>query len=229
VRQGDTGIGAATVFGGASLGTPGTSPATVLKVFADPAAQPGALFGAGLASPGDVNADGLPDYFVAARSYDVDSTLLNVGTIWAFTSIAPPRPPTPITTTPTPVPTPASVQLPTPKPLPAARKGKLSARVTAADLRAPFRFITKGRLTLPIGVPKANCTGKVSVQVKRGSTTISTRRVFLRKDCTYSVQVSFADARRFAGVKKLKFTARFLGNARVLPTAAAPRFGRVRR
>jgi len=237
VRAGGNGIGAVTAFSGASLGTPGTNPATVLKVFADPAAQPGALFGAGIASPADVNADGLPDYFVAARSYDVDSTLLNVGTIWAYTSIAPPRPPTTTTTTPTttPPPTtipppPASVQVPVPKP-PTPRKGRISARVLeAADLRAPFRFTTTGRLTLPRGVAKANgCKGKVSVQVKRGSTTISTRRVSLRKDCTYSVRVTFVDAKRFAHVKSLKFTARFLGNALVLPATASPRFARVRR
>lgn len=37
----------------------------VLKVIQDPANQTGALFGSSIASPGDVNADGLPDYFVS--------------------------------------------------------------------------------------------------------------------------------------------------------------------
>jgi hypothetical protein len=68
----------------------------------------------------------------------------------------------------------------------------------------------------------------VSVQVKRESTTISTRRVALRKDCTYSVRVSFANARRFASVKQLKFTARFVGNTVVSPAKAPARFARVR-
>jgi hypothetical protein len=115
-------------------------------------------------------------------------------------------------------------------PPPARRKGKLSARVTKADLRAPFKFTTSGRLTLPSGVAKsAGCTGRVSVQVKRGSATISTRRVTLRKDCTYSVRVSFANTRRFASVKRLKFTARFVGNKLVSPTVAPARFARIRR
>ena len=107
----------------------------------------------------------------------------------------------------------------------------LSARVTpSADLRASFRFVTSGRLTLPIGVAKSvGCKGRVSVQVKRGSVTLSTRRVTLRKDCTYAVTVSFANARRFARVKRLKLTARFAGNARVLPATAPARFARVRR
>lgn len=100
----------------------------------------------------------------------------------------------------------------------------------AVDLRAPFRFRISGRLTLPSGVAKSvGCTGRVSVQVKRGSVTLSTRRVALRKDCTYAVSVSFANARRFAQVKRLKFTARFVGNSRVSPTTAPARFARVQR
>ncbi len=155
-----------------------------------------------------------------------------------------PRPVKP-TPTPTPTPTPPPTPTPTPPiapvvnpigggvtppPPPARRKGKLSAQVTKADLRAPFNFTTSGRLTLPSGVAKsAGCTGRVSVQVKRGSATISTRRVALRKDCTYSVRVSFVNARRFALVKQLKFTARFVGNTLVSPTVAPARFARIRR
>jgi len=114
---------------------------------------------------------------------------------------------------------------------PARRRGKLSARVTpAADRRGPFRFRISGRLTLPSAITRSvGCTGRVSVQIKRGSTTLSTRRVTLAKDCTYSTRVLFANARRFARAKRLKFTARFLGNNRVLPTTAAARFARVRR
>jgi hypothetical protein len=114
---------------------------------------------------------------------------------------------------------------------PARRRGTLSARVTpAADRRAPYRFRTSGRLTLPSAITRAvGCTGRVSVQVKRGSATLSTRRVTLAKDCTYSARVLFVNTRRFARAKRLKFTARFLGNNRVLPTTAAARFARVRR
>ena len=100
----------------------------------------------------------------------------------------------------------------------------------AADLRPAFTFTTSGRLTLPRGVSQAvGCRGRVSVQVKRGGTTISTRRASLRRNCTYSLRVSFANRRRFATLKRLKFTVRFLGNARVAPTTAPVRYARVRR
>jgi hypothetical protein len=111
------------------------------------------------------------------------------------------------------------------------RRGILSARVSPArDLRAPFVFRISGRLTLPAGVPAATaCRGRVSVQIKRGRTTISTRRASLTRSCTYRVRVSFANRRRFGSAKQLKFTARFGGNARVLPRTAGARFARVRR
>ncbi len=114
---------------------------------------------------------------------------------------------------------------------PARRRGKLSARVTPrADVRAPFRFTTRGKLTLPSGLAKSiGCKGRVSVQVKQRAVTLSTRRATLRKDCTYSVRVTFKNARRFRGVRSLKFTARFLGNPQVFRATAPSRFARVRR
>ena len=115
---------------------------------------------------------------------------------------------------------------------PTRRSGRLSATVTPArELRAPFSFRTRGTLTLPSAITKlVGCIGRVSVQVKRGNVTISTRRVTLSKSCTYSSRVTFANSRRFGRtIKRLKFTARFLGNARVLPTAATPRYSRIRR
>jgi len=138
----------------------------------------------------------------------------------------PPPPSTPPTTPPGVTPKP-----PSPPSSVVRRRGRLSATVTkAVDLRAPFRFRTSGRLTLPSGIAKSvGCKGRVSVQVKRGTVTLSTRRVFLRKDCSYAVTVSFANARRFARVKRLRFTARFAGNPRVSPTTAPARFARVRR
>ena len=114
---------------------------------------------------------------------------------------------------------------------PARRRGKLSARVTpTADQRGPFRFRISGRLTLPTGITRSvGCKGRVSVQIKRGSATLSTRRVTLAKDCSYSARVVFANARRFARAKRLKFTVRFLGNTRVSLTTATARYARVRR
>ncbi len=135
----------------------------------------------------------------------------------------PPPPPPPAAVTPPPPPPPAGA--------PAQRRGSLSARVTPSrDLRVPFVFRTSGRLTLPSGMTRAQgCKGRVSVQVKRGGTTISTRRVSLTSSCTYSVRVSFGNSRRFGSSKRLKFTARFLGNALVLRDTAPSRFARVRR
>lgn len=123
---------------------------------------------------------------------------------------------------------------PRPPPPPAAAtrgRGRLTVRVTPRrDLRTPYRFTTSGRLTLPRGVaPSAGCRGRVSVQVKRGRTTISTRRVFLRRNCMFRSVVTFRNRVRFASRRSLRFTVRFLGNARVLPVTAAARFARVRR
>jgi hypothetical protein len=102
-------------------------------------------------------------------------------------------------------------------------------RVTPrSDLRPPYRFRASGRLTLPRGMTAtAGCRGRVSVQVKRGGTTISTRRVFVRRNCTFSSVVAFRTRARFASSTRLRFTVRFLGNARVAPVTAAARFARV--
>jgi len=144
----------------------------------------------------------------------------------------PPPPPPPVAPPPPPPPPPGVAPAPPPAPGPAARRlGRLSAAVTPArDLSGPFRFRTFGRLTLPSGIARSvGCSGRVSVQIKRGGVTISTRRVSLRSNCTYSVGVSFANRRRFGRVKRLTFTVRFAGNSRVLPARAPTRFGRVRR
>ncbi len=138
---------------------------------------------------------------------------------------------------PPPPPSPAPPAAVVPKPpappmkTPARRRGKLSARVTpTADRRGPFRFRISGRLTLPTGITRSvGCKGRVSVQIKRGSVTLSTRRVTLAKDCSYSARVVFANARRFARAKRLKFTVRFLGNTRISLTTATARYARVRR
>ncbi len=198
----------------------------------------GPALGLNLGAPGDLNGDGEPDYVAGALFYDEDSTV-DAGRIYFFLSKVPSSQPTPTptltTTTTTTPPAPSPGVSPTPKPpspaSPTRRRGVLSARVTpSADLRASFRFVTSGRLTLPSGIAKSiGCKGRVSVQVKQRAVTLSTRRVTLRKDCTYSVRVTFKNARRFRGVRSLKVTARFLGNPRVLRATAPARFARVRR
>jgi CSLREA domain-containing protein len=112
----------------------------------------------------------------------------------------------------------------TPQPRPPVatrvRPRGLTVRVTPRrDTRAPFRFRTSGRLLLPTGLTAAEgCqSGVVSVQIKRGPVTLSTRRVRLRRDCTFSSSVVFREARRFGNRRSLRFFVRFLGNNRVLP------------
>ena len=173
----------------------------------------------------------------AVCGYDCGKVLLAGETddrlteLYAQPGLPKPPPPPP----PPPGPPPAPGATPPPPPPPAAaivrRKGRLSAKVTPArDTRAPYRFRTTGTLTLPSGISKSlGCSGRVSVQVKRGKATISTRRVTLTRRCTFSSRVSFANRRRFGKATRLKFTARFLGNARVLPVTATPRYGAIRR
>ena len=107
----------------------------------------------------------------------------------------------------------------------------LSARLTPArDTRAPYAFRLAGRITLPAGVTAGQaCTaGQVSVQVKAGRRTLSTRRTNLRRDCTYTSSVSFASRRRFGSARSLRFRARFLGNNVLKAARATSRTGRVR-
>jgi hypothetical protein len=107
----------------------------------------------------------------------------------------------------------------------------LSSRLTPArDTRAPYSFKLTGRITLPAGVtPSQACTaGQVSVQVKAGKRTLSTRRTNLRRNCTYTSSVSFASRRRFGSARSLRFSARFLGNNVLKADRATSRTGRLR-
>lgn len=136
---------------------------------------------------------------------------------------APPPPPPPAVVPPPPP--------PPPPPAPRPRRGRLSASVTPrSDVRAPFRFRVRGTLTLPLGVARsAGCSGRVSVKVKRGRRVVATRTVRLSTRCTYSVRIAFADRRRLGRSTRLRFVARFLGNARVLARNAPARSARIRR
>lgn len=114
------------------------------------------------------------------------------------------------------------VNQPPPPPPPAQRLlPTLRFNVTPArDRTAPYRFRAVGGVVLPRTVSAAQgcAEGFVSVQVKRGARTISTRRVGLKADCGFSSTVTFA--RRLRG--RLTMTVRFLGNAALLPRTARP-------
>src|SRR4051794_22801860 len=98
------------------------------------------------------------------------------------------------------------------------------------DRRAPYRFTSSGRLTLPTQVtPALGCrSGTVTVQVKAGSRTISTRRAAVRSNCTYRLTTTFSDRSRFRGRTSLTFRARFTGTTTVNARASASRTARVR-
>lgn len=105
-----------------------------------------------------------------------------------------------------------------------------TARTTPSrDTTRPWRFTTRGRLIRPTAVPASRaCRGRVSVQVKAGKKTISTRRAKLKRDCTFRSRVTFTESERFGSAKRLRFTARFLGNADVFRRTAKTQTVRVR-
>ena len=106
----------------------------------------------------------------------------------------------------------------------------LSASVTPArDRTLPYRFTTRGRLGRPSKVTAAQGCGQgvVSIQVKVGAKTVSTRRVALRKDCTYRSTVTFRNRARLGRSGRLKFTARFLGNEALGLRSAKTRVARI--
>ena len=98
------------------------------------------------------------------------------------------------------------------------RPTAISVRVTPRrDRTLPYTFRTTGRISLPRGVAAASgCVGRVAVQVKRRSNTISTRRVSLRRDCTFASRVTFRPGERLPPRGTLRFQVRFLGNAALL-------------
>jgi Ca2+-binding RTX toxin-like protein len=79
------------------------------------------------------------------------------------------------------------------------------------DRSGPYRFTARGRLVRPASANGA-CSGTVTVTVRAGKRTVSTRRLRLSKRCTYSVDVRYG---RSYG--RLRFSARFGGNAVFTP------------
>ncbi len=107
--------------------------------------------------------------------------------------------------------------------------GRLSARTTPRrDTTAPYRFTTRGRLTLPTAVtPAQGCRGTVTVQIKAGRKTVSTRRVKLRSDCTYRSRVTFRVKQRLRP-RTLRRSVRFGGNSVMAPRSAKRQTLRIR-
>ena len=111
----------------------------------------------------------------------------------------------------------------------ARRPEAISLRVTPRrDLRVPHRFRIRGTVRPPDGLSAADACGrgKVLVTAKAGPETISARKVDLRRDCTYRTRISFRRPQRFRNASRLRFVARFHGNARM--SSAESRTVRVR-
>lgn len=101
------------------------------------------------------------------------------------------------------------------------RRVSVKARPTR-DATFPYRYTFTGKVTLPKSVSKTlGCRGRVSVQIKNGTKTISNRRARVSKTCKYRQRVTFRVHRRLkASGGKLKVTVRFLGNSAVKPKRA---------
>ena len=106
--------------------------------------------------------------------------------------------------------------------VPVAPAGLTALARPRRDRRIPYAFRVTGKLALPTGVAAAaGCTGQVSVRIKNGRKTISTRRAALRSDCTYSRRVSFTQKHRLRKRGgRLKVLVTFLGNPRLKELAA---------
>lgn len=109
---------------------------------------------------------------------------------------------------------PASLAPPAP---PAAPKTPRKLTTTSSRKRTrkgQYRFRFTGRLALPSGVPASACRagGVVSVQIKAGRNTISTRRTKLDRKCRYAVRVNFGSAKRFGKRKRLTVVTKWSGN-----------------
>lgn len=129
-----------------------------------------------------------------------------------------------------PVDTPAPpVAPPAPPTPPAARKAPRKLSATSKLQRTKngqYRFRFSGKLALPSGFSASACRaggGTVTVQVKAGSNTISTRRVKLDRNCKYAVRINFRSAKRFGKRTRLTVVAKWSGN-RALGPKPAQRF-----
>jgi hypothetical protein len=93
---------------------------------------------------------------------------------------------------------------------PAAAKS-VSAKVKPSrDRSKPYSFTFSGKVSLPAGVTKANgCKGTVTVTLKNGKKTVTTKKASVKKDCTYSAKVKVSKK------AKMKASVKFGGNSAV--------------
>jgi hypothetical protein len=86
------------------------------------------------------------------------------------------------------------------------------------DTTLPYTFTFTGTLRPPGDVARQDgCAGTVTIQIKAGSKTISTRRARVRGDCGYKRGVTFKSRKRLRSRGTLKVTARYGGNQVLKP------------
>ena len=102
---------------------------------------------------------------------------------------------------------------------PVAPKALKVSATPHSDRHPPYRYKLTGKLVLPAGVPaKSGCSGTVTVRVKHGKTTLSTRKLRVGSSCTYGSKFSL----RLKGHGKLSFDATFGGNSALKSLTARP-------
>ncbi len=203
--------GRVTVFGGSGL-------QSVLKVFQDPQAgsQEGALFGSSISSPGDVNGDGLPDYFISSRSADVHGDE-NVGTAYAFISRGP-----------TPGPTPDGDDDGGPRVRPNLLRPV--ARVSQSGSRIVVRV--RGRM---VGNRGRACGGRIKIGTRAGRRRVATRTARMARNCRYSARYTIPARRLPKRLRPrnrtlvLSILVRYQGNSLLTADLSPPRRVKVRR
>ena len=114
------------------------------------------------------------------------------------------------------------------------RGARVSSRVTARTTvrrlrRGARRFTTTGRVLPPASVGRvAGCRGTVTVRVKAGRNTISTRRGRVRTNCSYVSRVVFRAPRRFGNRRALRVRVTFNGNDSLRASRSTFRSVRIR-
>jgi hypothetical protein len=106
----------------------------------------------------------------------------------------------------------------TPK-LSPTRLGAKASPLTATSF--PYRYTVKGKLSFPRGTTTA-CSGRITVRVKRGRTTIYTTRATVGHRCRWKASVTLTHRRKVPGQGTLRLTLRFGGSPRLAGFTGKP-------